>query len=201
MPGSSLIVGLNQFEGDTWKYLDSATRSTDAAGSFAFEGLTAGTYQVVWKGPETDLVDAAVDPLALYVSKDLVLPETNEATLSFDVGWAFNPSIKPDGVFMQGETFDFTPLGHVPDAEYQIIVADPNKQLLWSSAWGSATSFNWSGRTGTETNSPGGPTLQDFSMCHYMIKFRKAGATFGGNGPYGQTKWVRFGFRLLKLEL
>lgn len=76
----------------------------------------------------------------------------------------------------------------LPRGRYQLAVADASKSIKFSSAWATATSRTWNGKAGSETDSPAGSVMA--GPAYYQIKFRKAGTAYGGEGYYGQTKWV-----------
>lgn len=192
-PGQALTLGLKKFDGSAWQKLNRTT-TTDNSGNYAFTGtdLTAGRYQVFYDDQGSVVTDPTTNTVGIYNSAGSEVTAAASATIGFDVGWAFSPSITPNSTFSIGtSTFGFAANSNAPGAEYQIAVGDAAKSVKWSSAWASTTSFAWNGNEGSETNTPTG-TARPEGAHFYLVKFRKAGTTFGGEGFYGQTKWVPF---------
>lgn len=190
-PGQALALSLKKFDGSAWQR-QSNTTTTDINGNYTFNSLNNGRYQVFYDDQGQVVTDPQVNTVGVYVSTGVDVASGSTATSNFDVSWPFNPSIAPNAAFTVGtSTFGFAANGNAPGAEYQVLVGDSNKSAVWSSAWASTTSFGWNGNRGTETNSPTG--AKEGSGTHfYQVKFRKAGTVYGGDGYYGQTKWVPF---------
>lgn len=192
-PGQALTLGLKKFDGSAWQKL-SRTTTTDNSGNYSFTGtdITAGRYQVFYDDQGTTVTDPTVNTVGIYNSQGADVTSGASASIGFDVGWTFSPSIAPNATFTVGtSTFGFAANTNAPGAEYQVAVGDANKSVRWSSAWATTTSFSWNGKEGSETNAPTGAD-RPAGAHFYLIKFRKAGTAFGGDGFYGQTKWVPF---------
>lgn len=190
-PGQALALSLKKFDGASWQRQSTSTTS-DTKGNFAFSSLNNGRYQVFYDDGGQVITDPLINTVGAYVSTGIDVASGSTANSNFDVAWPFNPSIAPNGTFTVGtSTFGFAANSNTPGAEYQVLVADSNKSAVWSSAWGATTSFGWNGNRGSETLSPTGSKVSSGSHF-YQVKFRKAGTSFGGDGFYGQTKWVPF---------
>ncbi|HEY9900711.1 MAG TPA: hypothetical protein V6D00_16145 [Pantanalinema sp.] len=194
-PGQELTLSLKRFDGSSFQRLGTSTRS-DRQGQYAFSGLSAGKYQVFYDD-QGEVVDAAdVNTVGAYVDASVQVVEigaNGSATSNFDVGWQLSPTIKPNDALRVGgsDRFSFSSKYGDSDAEYQVLVADGAKRSVWSSAWTKSTSFAWNGNGGSETNSPT-QAYAGTGAHFYQVKFRKAATTFGGDGYYGQTKWIPF---------
>lgn len=194
-PGQELLLGLKRFDGSGYQKIGVSTKS-NRQGEYRFTSLTPGKYQVFYDDQGEIVMDADVNTVGAYVDAAVQVVNVGLGSapeVRFDVGWDLSPTIKPNASFHPGSSDRFSFSSKYGDygSEYQILVADANMTSVWSSAWTSTTSFAWNGRRGTETNSPSssyGGTGTHF----YLIKFRSPGSAFGGEGSYGQTKWIPF---------
>lgn len=161
----------------------------DQQGGYTFKNLTPGTYQVVYDDMGELVTEPGVNTVGTFVTEELTLRDA--ANVSFDIAWDFSPSVGPNRTFRAGEAFGFAALTTESNAEYQILVADSNKNAIWSSHWTPRTAIVWNGKRGTEVASPTTP-YGGGGQHHYLIKFRRQGTNYGGSGYYGQTKWIPF---------
>lgn len=194
-PGQELILGLKRYDGASYQKVGLTARS-NRQGEYRFESLTPGKYQVFYDDQGEVVTSADVNTVGAYVDAAVRVVEVGlggAPSVNFDVGWDFSPTIKPNATFRasSSDRFSFSSKYGDAGAEYQILVSDANKSSVWSSAWSATTSFAWNGNRGTETNSPTG-SYTGSGAHYYQVKFRQPGTTFGGEGPYGQTKWIPF---------
>ena len=194
-PNQDLTLGLKRYDGSSYQKLGLTTR-TSRQGDYHFESLSPGKYQVFYDDLGEVVESADVNTVGAYVDAAVQVVEVGFGSVpnvSFDVGWDLSPTIKPNATFRpaSADRFSFSSKYGDAGAEYQILVANSTKSSVWSSAWTSSSSFGWNGNKGTETNSPTG-AYSGTGAHYYQVKFRKAGTTFGGEGSYGQTKWIPF---------
>lgn len=194
-PGQDLTLGLKRFDGANYQKVGITTR-TNRQGDYQFKALTAGKYQVFYDD-QGEIVDSAdVNTVGAYVDAAVQVVDVGMGSapnVSFDVGWDLSPTIKPNATFRANasDRFSFSSKYGDYGSEYQILVADASKSSVWSSAWTKTTSFAWNGNRGSETNSPTG-SYSGTGTHYYQVKFRTPGTKFGGEGSYGQTKWIPF---------
>lgn len=194
-PGQELQLGLKRFDGATYQKVGISTRS-NRQGDYAFKSLTAGKYQVFYDDQGEVVTSADVNTVGAYVDAAVQVVDVGAGAapnVSFDVGWDLSPTIKPNAIFKanSADRFSFSSKYGDSGSEYQILVSDANKASVWSSAWTPSTSFTWNGNRGSETNSPTS-SYSGTGTHHYQVKFRTPGTKFGGEGSYGQTKWIPF---------
>lgn len=194
-PNQEVPLGLKRFDGSTYQKLALTTRS-NRQGDYSFTALTPGKYQVFYDDQGEVVESADVNTVGAYVDAAVQVVEVGFGTpphVSFDVGWDLAPTIKPNGTFRpsSADRFSFSSKYGASGVEYQILVANANKSSIWSSAWTASSSFAWNGNQGSQTNSPTG-AYSGTGTHYYQVKFRKPGTTFGGEGAYGQTKWIPF---------
>ncbi|HEY9854376.1 MAG TPA: hypothetical protein V6D05_01475 [Stenomitos sp.] len=194
-PGQALTLALKRFDGSVYQKIGTSTKS-DNAGNYGFSSLTPGKYQVFYDDGGEIVTAADVNTVGAYVDASVQVVDVGSgasATSNFDVGWDLSPTIKPNDTYRVGsaDRFSFSSKYGVSNLEYQILVADSNRSSVWSSAWGSTTSFAWNGNRGDTTNSPS-TTYGGTGSHYYQVKFRKIGTVFGKDGYYGQTKWIPF---------
>ncbi|MNK45295.1 hypothetical protein D3C87_640530 [compost metagenome] len=194
-PGQELSLGLKRFDGANFQKIGVTTRST-RQGDYQFQSLDSGKYQVFYDD-QGEVVDSAdVNTVGAYVDAAVQVVEIGMGAapnVSFDVGWDLSPTIKPNATFRANasDRFSFSSKYGDTGVEYQILVADSGKSSVWSSAWTQSTSFSWNGNRGSETNAPTSAYTGTGSH-YYQVKFRTPGTKFGGEGSYGQTKWIPF---------
>lgn len=194
-PGQALQLSLKRFDGSTYQRLGTSAKSDDQ-GQYAFSNLDPGKYQVFYDDQGEVVQNADVNTVGAYVDAAVQVVDVSaggKATSNFDVGWDFSPTIKPNDTFTVGgsDRLSFSTKYGAASAEYQVLVADSNKRAVWSSAWTNSTSFDWNGNRGSETNDPQ-DRYTGTGAHYYLVKFRKPGTVFGGDGYYGQTKWIPF---------
>ncbi len=194
-PGQDLTLGLKRYDGATFQKTGISTRS-NRQGDYRFESLSPGKYQVFYDDQGEVVESADVNTVGAYVDAAVQVATVGSGSapnVNFDVGWDLSPTIKPNGSFRPGsaDRFSFSSKYGDAGAEYQILVADTNKSSVWSSAWTTSSSFGWNGNRGSETNSPTG-SYSGTGSHFYQVKFRTSGTKFGGEGSYGQTKWIPF---------
>ena len=194
-PGQELTLGLKRFDGATFQKVGITTRS-NRQGDYQFQTLSSGKYQVFYDDQGEVVASADVNTVGAYVDAAVQVVDVGSGAapnVSFDVGWDLSPTIKPNGTFRPSasDRFSFSSKYGDPGVEYQVLVADANKSSVWSSAWTQSTSFAWNGNRGSETNSPTG-SYSGSGAHYYQVKFRAPGSKFGGEGSYGQTKWIPF---------
>lgn len=194
-PGEEVLLALKRFDGASFQKVGVTTKS-NRQGDFTFQALTPGKYQVYYDDQGEVVTSADVNTVGAYVDAAVQVVDLSWGSapyVTFDVGWDLSPTIKPYGTFRPGtsDRFSFSAKYGDPGVEYQVLVVDSNKSSVWSSAWTPSTSFAWNGNKGTETNSPTG-AYGGTGTHYYLVKFREAGSTFGGQGSYGQTKWIPF---------
>lgn len=194
-PGQALTLKLKKYDGAAWQKLDTPVITTNASGSYGVNSLAAGKYQVYYDDQGTTVTDPTVNTTGVYVSPAFDLTASSNTTVSFDVAWPFSPSIAPYATYAIGSSsFGWAANTNTPGAEYQVLVADSASASVWSSTFATATSASWDGvrtATGTGATSAVGQQVPS-GKYYYLIKFQKPGTTFGGEGYYGQTKWVPF---------
>lgn len=194
-PGQALNLSLKRFDGAVYQKIGTSTKTTNN-GDFDFRALPSGKYQVFYDDQGEVVMDRDVNTVGAYVDAAVQVVELAAGStplVNFDVGWSLSPTIGPNGSYRVGsaDRFSFSTKYGDESAEYQILVADSARSAVWSSAWGKTTSFAWNGNRGSETNSPSlsyGGSGDHF----YQVKFRSPGTKFGGEGSYGQTKWIPF---------
>lgn len=199
-------LALKRWDGERYVPAKAGTMR-DEHGAIQFFGLEPGPHQLVY-----DAQMGYQDPslAALVVSAPVQVGEAGPAPFGLDVGWDLRPSVggpNENHNFRPGvDAFGFGPKAGAPDAEYQVVVASasysqdhpPVYQPVWSSAWGPADSVAWNGKAGQEVDEPSGDDAGDGDYA-YLVRFRKQGTTFGGEGYYGQSHWLSF--RLTREQL
>ena len=189
-PGQALSLGLKVYDGAKWQK-ETATYSTDASGDYGINGLTPGWYQVFYDDGGQVVQTSAVNTTGMYNSASASVTTTGNATINFDVGWSFSPTIAPNANFQVGtSSFGWAANPNTPDAQYQVLICDDAASTsVWSSPWAATTTASWNG-VGNSGSYNG--TTVPAGKYYYLIKFQKTGTSFGGDGYYGQTKWVPF---------
>lgn len=194
-----LPLGLKRWDGSGYVPVDGGMTG-DGRGSYMFFGLTPGQYQVVYDATK-GYQDSTL--AALVVSAPVQVGEIAQAPFGLDAAWDLQASVGgPNGIhdFKPGDAFGFAPKASAPDAEYQVMVASasyspaggpPVYQPVWSSGWGPAGSVAWNGKMGPEVNDPAGPDAENGEYA-YLVRFRKQGTVYGGEGYYGQSHWLPF---------
>jgi hypothetical protein len=150
------------------------------------------SYRIGYGSESSTTYFAALATGQYQVTRSIAIAAGDPTPLTFDVGWEVNPGIKANALFTSGQSaFTFAPKHDAENAEYQILVADYNKQSIWSSTWSGVRSIAWNGMRGDSTDEPTTP-YAGAGLHYYQIKFREAGSTFGGSGYYGSTGWIPF---------
>jgi hypothetical protein len=194
-PGQALTLSLKRYDGANYQRIGVSTK-TDNQGNYSFSNLSPGRYQVFYDDQGQVVQDADVNTVGAYVDAAVQVVDVSAGgtgTDNFDIGWSFTPTIRPNATYHlnSADSFSFSTKFGAQDSEYQILVADGNKSAVWSSGWTQGTSFTWNGNRGSETDQPTG-AYTGSGLHYYQVKFRKLGTDFGGDGYYGQTKWVPF---------
>lgn len=196
-PGSELTLGLKKFDGAAYQKLGTTTK-TDTKGNYAFTdaSLASGKYQVIYDDGGQVMNDASVNTTGVYVSEAVEASSTATKSINFDVKWIINPLIEPAETFVVGtSSFGWAANTNAPGAEYQVFIQDAASASVFSSAFKTRTTLAWNGKktsaNDTDKDAPTG-ALAAAGQYYYQIKFQKAGTTYGGDGFYGQTKWIPF---------
>ncbi|MEB3187851.1 MAG: hypothetical protein VKP72_10485 [bacterium] len=187
--GAEVSLFLKFFNGTSFVKQNQTTLS-DTKGNYSFADLTlaSGKYQVCYDDGGQEVTASDVNTVGVLVGESFQYTAGTPASKSFDLKWEFSPTVAPNATFTKGGTFSWANNSYFPGAEYQLAVADASKSIKFSSAWATSTSRTWNGKAGSETDSPAGSVMA--GQAYYQIKFRKAGTAYGGEGYYGQTKWV-----------
>lgn len=182
-PGQALTVGLRQQIGGTWSRTTTTTNSTNQ-GNFSFQGLGAGTYQVLYDdsgkvadSPQINTTGVAVsDPVTITAN------QTSAPQVNMDLTWSLAGFTPAPSSTVTGRNISFTWTGKpgVSGATYQVSVfGSPNT--------GSGAIVSSSEASGTSATLAL-PSSVPAGTVYYVVKYWKSGGSFGGGNFYGQTK-------------